>query len=1126
MRSDPPNIHTAALNVAFDTVADRNGESSPRAESRSSGRRSEQNGSPWRGDVGTPRDSMNGQLEPRYANDSRRRRSGRRSGFLLDSTFASPPTSVKSRAKNKGLDGATPPSRQWHETERMSGEASSSSSPMSHRASTRLSSQFDSADSHVSRPSAQSQTIDPAQLVQMALSLSESRKRNVSGAIGAMPQTGPLESPAVATDRTVSAVQHARHQPDLQTKPTNVFGFVEQLEEEDNVVYTFSTATIGRAERARRYFEQASEYRRLLRHLPPVRQNGPRARASTYGSTSTGRHSKLSRSETTKLDQEGHESKFGTPYNPLQSLRNRQVRLREGLVIPDPGTYWPTLDGTKRWVDKAVEAAQDPRFRRFDDHISLPDPSSVRPVDGSHIGGPSTSRGRADTMESGTKHFDSSWTIFPSELLADIYWVEQEDNKRWVEDRHGTRLFSQAGFVRRHGVENGDVSDAESNQGDGHLTKTGPDDQSSSRLRKLAMPLTSSRTKRHRRLLSRASSSSSSTSVDSPVERIGWLAAGVNTGPLERYMQERISKEEGQLRLDAALPDMDASDRWELMRRQEPDWSHQDAASRLGTQGSLNSPQDTHRRSKSANVLLNPVDRYTRPASQPTWVETKFPVDDEAQSLKPSSTVFIDQREVNHEPKTGRSRIGFLGNRGKERNKIAQTDFATGVNGNALPPIVTSSPEQRRSFDSTRSGSIKSRKNFNGLLRYDTGMTASSGKDPKSSVGRFFKGGRIGELVRGDSNFLRDRSKTLSKADDDVSVDIRGLDMDDTESDGSASAVGSVRSRANDEGNASPRQSQDYVRGHRKYHSVNLPDFIPAGRDRRSNVPSSANPSWTTLPKPEREAQQNQTNLDAAVRPRIILPSGDSASGSDLYRYTSHSSDQATVPAASSLRRGAIAFGQRHWSISDQATQPPSKTRIVKRDIARAEALLLASGIKVREILRRANSPRDPPNKILVRAAATANLPVPQVPRRKDDMTAMRILSDVIDARESALQAAISKFQLQTAADLASRIDKLHGKIGEDLTTRVHDMSDSADAFVVELTTLQPQQTKQVDEAVNAMIRQRRRQFRLLRHAGFKLLEWFTLGIMWGIWFFVIVLIMLRRAIVVFFALLRWLFTL
>ena len=125
----------------------------------------------------------------------------------------------------------------------------------------------------------------------------------------------------------------------------------------------------------------------------------------------------------------------------------------------------------------------------------------------------------------------------------------------------------------------------------------------------------------------------------------------------------------------------------------------------------------------------------------------------------------------------------------------------------------------------------------------------------------------------------------------------------------------------------------------------------------------------------------------------------------------------------------------------------------------------------------------------------------------------------------SDFESTISVFQSTTATNLAAQLDELQHKATEQLSKLVHETTDEADAFTVELTTRPPQQTKQVDDAVDAMLRQRRRQFRLLRKAGFKLLEWFVLSIMWWIWFVVVVFNMGKRVVVGVLSLLRWLFT-
>ena len=106
---------------------------------------------------------------------------------------------------------------------------------------------------------------------------------------------------------------------------------------------------------------------------------------------------------------------------------------------------------------------------------------------------------------------------------------------------------------------------------------------------------------------------------------------------------------------------------------------------------------------------------------------------------------------------------------------------------------------------------------------------------------------------------------------------------------------------------------------------------------------------------------------------------------------------------------------------------------------------------------------------------------------------------------------------------LSSQLDDLGRKAADQLTTTVHDTSDDADAFIAELTTKVPQDVKRVDDAIDEILRERRRQFRLLRPAGFKLLEWLVLGIMWWVWAVVVLFNTGRRVVVGVLVFLKWL---
>jgi hypothetical protein len=108
-------------------------------------------------------------------------------------------------------------------------------------------------------------------------------------------------------------------------------------------------------------------------------------------------------------------------------------------------------------------------------------------------------------------------------------------------------------------------------------------------------------------------------------------------------------------------------------------------------------------------------------------------------------------------------------------------------------------------------------------------------------------------------------------------------------------------------------------------------------------------------------------------------------------------------------------------------------------------------------------------------------------------------------------------------ADLERRLADLQRRAADQLTSLVHETSDDADAFNVELTTKQPQDVKRVDEAVDALVRQRRRQFRWVRRTGFKALELVLLTIMWWVWFIVMVVNTIRRSVLLVWKMVKWL---
>ncbi|KAI9839790.1 MAG: hypothetical protein M1838_004251 [Thelocarpon superellum] len=312
---------------------------------------------------------------------------------------------------------------------------------------------------------------DPAQIVNLALSLSESRRRSAnltrlgSGSLhghrtvsAAAPTSSPgstggslrysrQERPSPRNhspsgDRRSSPSQSRSHHEahnhlSIRTYPENTTTF--PWESERDVEYTFSAATLARAEKAKAALELSAMYKHLLQYLPPLRPQP----ADPVGSFSTAPSSPvtlefirpLSRS-TSGTGAGGFESR---PYNPLQCVRNRKTRAREKMPVDPERDGWTDLTKVKAWVDQVEEESTLPTFRNGH-RVRLPsfpdaEPESTSPPN-SPNSGPPWGGGNAKQ-----KRPRNDWSITPAECLADAYWLEQDTHKELIEDQHWHKIF-------------------------------------------------------------------------------------------------------------------------------------------------------------------------------------------------------------------------------------------------------------------------------------------------------------------------------------------------------------------------------------------------------------------------------------------------------------------------------------------------------------------------------------------------------------------------------------------------------------------------------------------------------------------------------------------------------------
>ncbi|KAI0877719.1 hypothetical protein GGS24DRAFT_446510 [Hypoxylon argillaceum] len=293
------------------------------------------------------------------------------------------------------------------------------------------------------RPSSAPLDVDSTQIVSMALSLSESRReapnRNISNPIP--PRLAQL--PDSTTGRSLK--QHLQQQrrssrgispradshlsPRIVSAPRISSPLQSTFDHDGTYTYHFSSSTLHRAQRAKEYLELMAQYRRLLIFLPPLKQEA-RSRPSTSSPLTS------PNSIGSPLDHPRSRA-LGRAYNPLQYIRNRKIRTRERKAIDGEAQGFGDVPRVTDWIDEVAastaaslisDSPKLPPFPAVDENISQQPPASNLPRPVSALNKP--------------KRLKFEWSIDPADMLADIYWLEQGNNRFLIENRHYAKIYT------------------------------------------------------------------------------------------------------------------------------------------------------------------------------------------------------------------------------------------------------------------------------------------------------------------------------------------------------------------------------------------------------------------------------------------------------------------------------------------------------------------------------------------------------------------------------------------------------------------------------------------------------------------------------------------------------------
>lgn len=428
------------------------------------------------------------------------------------------------------------------------------------------------------RTSTSSLDMESTQIVNMALNLSESRRmaqrRNASQPLP--PRLVPLATDnAVAGSLRQQLQQQRRVSRTMSPKPER--GTLSRLgssartsslqpafdltNDGSGYRYHFSSSTLARAQKAKDYMELLAQYRRALELLPPLKTN-------TLSKNSTKTDYALSGSTSANPLNFDTSSQIGRPYDPLQYIRNRKVRARERKTIDGESQGFGDVSRVTDWVDEVAKWVATRQIR-------TPGSSALPPFAGADVVTVETSPpSRTSNAITKPKRPRNDWTIEPADLVADIYWLEQDDHKRLVEDRNWRRVFPQdSGLYRPLSQATNDASPAIASK-NAQLQLSGAEDgpgkptaeakaakaehdhasggtrerarQKLQELRSFHRHTNSSHGHSHNPLRRRDSSSSSSSDSDSQKKRSRKNTIDIDKDILEKQMMEMIAREEAQ----------------------------------------------------------------------------------------------------------------------------------------------------------------------------------------------------------------------------------------------------------------------------------------------------------------------------------------------------------------------------------------------------------------------------------------------------------------------------------------------------------------------------------------------------------------------------------------------------
>ncbi|KAH5371515.1 hypothetical protein HBI48_038880 [Parastagonospora nodorum] len=1024
----------------------------------------------------------------------------------------------------------------------------------------------------------QAPAIDPNQLVHMALNLSESRRRNINAGplLAAQPRTasgGQREGSFSNQGAGGSLRQYLNEQRRMSRNMSPMGGqgspsrhMSTSMQRSGSMAFPSSQsfnpspATIARRDKARNYIELRIEYLRLLEHLPPLKldANAPGNFIVTANNMPGSPQAQLTRVPSYA----GKQYDLGRPYNPLQYIRNRRSRARERRSLNHAPHEFADIHEVRDWVDTVERTAARPGYRR-DDGVSLPKIHDDHPESLESRKPPKPHKG---------------WIFAPEELLADAYWLEQGDNKTIIENRHGRKIYppretpkpdllqprasKEYSDKRRRswieGVTGGDPpSGGESEKGSerGRKRRLLPAFRSDS-------PKHGRHSRHGSRLRANIDSDSSDSDSDSGTRRPRIVIdEDHNTGPLALQLETRLKQQANQAHEKSPnIVSPDTPDKWgryhpgvsaEKVSRDSLEVprigngfssmdhpGHFRMPPRVRTNATLTIDDDIEPRSsfddQDSTAPNTPLHQkrfprlsghYSPPPSRDSSVTRKS----KRNKFNPFHS---HENSGEHEDDHNDTESAEMDKKGRSRQTSDEKQDSGHV-GHAImaAPSAVKSLLMHRKNDSTSSLPSPEK-----LRRRDT-------QEPHSAVSRFFQGVKHEGSKVGGFVFRRDRP------DDDDTDTMSDSQTAEYGTDTSVKGTKTHRLALSRSATATTIDAPTPKRDSR-YH-LDLPTFRPA-HEAHMDGDGGFLP-MDHISRQNRERQNSRSpRFDKLAPPRMDLGRLNTTTSQIVSEVSpKHGQDQMKKvlahpsgvghedPFATSLRNARDTSdrnrsrsrpgldGKRHWSIADDdgniLRRKTNAELVTQADIARVRALFLCSGVKAKEIDRRAHTKRSPPADFLVRAAKTADRELVPVARKEEHVLAARLLLRELESSTRSLSASTQQFRNKTIKELSERVTELRRKVDSDLMPRIFEGGDTAVRITSEISGQGPLQVKQITDDIDRMLRARPRRMRWLRGFGWMLVEWALVAVMWWLWLVVVLVGSVKRVFGFGWGVVRWL---